>query len=121
MLLEKLKKLKQGFERFNTLSVDAFISYLSEVEHSRTRTVVPEILAKRLNVSQADALFLLGVAEQRHVLKRGYQVFTVDDVSPLGEFPSKSQIPDKIYKPGTNEIVDRDHYFVDLVFHLPKD
>jgi hypothetical protein len=119
MQLEKLKKLGERYKEYQG-SIDSVTKYLSELEGMDIDVIQPKIFAKRLNLPYSTALHILSLAEKYDVVKRSYQVFSTLDKTPIGEYHSTQEIPPKVRNPATDELLGREQYFVDLIFHLEK-
>lgn len=119
MQLQKLEKLKREYQEYRK-SIDSLETYLRDLEKKKIYTIEPTILSKQLRIPYSVAIYLLGLAEKTSLLKRTYQVFTISDNFPLGEFNKTEDIPDSIYNPATDEIVDKDGFFIDLIYHIKE-
>lgn len=118
MQLEKLEALKNRYGAYSS-EIDSFKDYLFELEGKHINTIEPNILSKRLKIPFREAIRLLSIAEKSKILRKGYQVFSLDDNFSLGEFRDTNEIPDTLLNPATGKYLGKDQFFVDLVFHFP--
>jgi hypothetical protein len=117
MELQRLDKYKTEYKDFRS-SIDSFEAYLSRAIAGTFGTnfvIVPFDVSTNLHIPELDAIFLLSLAEKEHIVKRSYKVFT-DDNTFLDEYDNPKSIPEKIENPETGKMVDRKHFYVDLVF-----
>lgn len=114
----QLKKLETLSRKYSTSPFPAFIHYLQELSEKKQNVMTPEIVSKRLKIPFGDAVFLLGILERNKLVTRGYQVFASDTISALGEFDSEKKIPEKVYDRDRGIYLDREHFFVDLIYRV---
>jgi len=120
MELRKLEKYKIQFKNF-TGTIDSLQSYLNNLDQDGKEVpiITPYIISKKLKIPETDAFFILSLAEKEHILHKKYQVWT-NDQNFLGDFEDTQSIPSVITDNETGRQVDRDHYYVDIVFQLEK-
>jgi len=115
----KLEKYKKKFKSLRS-EIDSLQSYLSEVDRSRkgVSIISPYVISKQLAIPELDAFFLLSLAENENLLHKVYKVWTNDDEYLLGEYEIKELIPETITNDATGKEVDKDHFYIDIVFEL---
>ncbi|QHS60846.1 hypothetical protein [Chitinophaga agri] len=118
MDLGRLEKYKSQFKDFTPkiASLQTYFNDLSKSENDLPSTSADKV-ARKLRIPEFDALFLLSLAEREHIVQKRYKVWTNDNVF-LGDYDNPSNIPDKIINDETGRLVDRDHFYVDIVFEL---
>ena len=115
--MKKLELLRKKYRDLNG-EIDSILGLLKEFETKHVKTIAPSIVSKRLDKSYIETIFLLGLAEKVDILKKSYQVYTVDSNFFLGEFNDSNEIPRILHNPATGSDVTRDDYVVDLVYHF---
>lgn len=119
MELQRLDKYKAKYKDF-TKSIESFESYLSRLIQGTfglNSIIAPYEVSTNLHIPELDAFFLLSLAEKEHIVKKSYKVFTNDNTF-LEEYDNPKAIPDKIENPETGNMVDRDNFYVDLVYEF---
>lgn len=120
MDLSKLEKYKQKFKIFHD-PIGSLQAYLYRVSHSAIHIISPYQVSKVLSIPEIDAVFLLTLAEQEHLVQKKFLVFSKDEHSLLGEFEDNREIPAEIENNETGKPVDQDHYYIDVVFEVPHE
>jgi len=120
MELAKLEKYKTRFKDFK-YSIDSLQSYLGNLNKDAkdAHIITPYVLSQNLRIPETDAFFLLSLAEKESLLNKKYQVFTVNNKDFLGDFDDTQSIPTEITD-SEGKTIDRDHYYVDVVFQVEK-
>lgn len=120
MELTRLDKYKLQFKNL-TGKIDSLISFLTELKKAgkEASIITPYVISKKLQIDETDAFFLLSIAEKESILHKKYQVWT-NDQSFLGDYENTQNIPETITDLETGKEVDRDHFYVDIVFELEK-
>ena len=115
----KLEKYKKKFKALRS-EIDSLQSYLSKIDEMRTGVSIisPYAISKVLSIPEIDAYFLLSLAEDEKLVHKVYKVWTNDDEYLLGEYDVKEQIPQKITNNATGKEVDKDHFYIDVVFEV---
>lgn len=122
MELQKLDKYKATYKDF-TKSIDSFETYLSQLIQGTfgyNSVIVPYDVSTTLHIPELDAIFLLSLAEKEHLVKRSYKVFTNDNTF-LEEYDNPKAIPENIENPETGRMIDRDNFYIDLVFEFTNE
>ncbi len=119
MQYEKLEILKMTYPKLAG-KIKLLISFLEEKETQEISDFRPENVSKKLNVSDADSMLLLYLAEKQHVIKRSYQAYSCDDDFPLEEFKALKDIREVVYSPAQDKDLSRDEFYIDLIFRLQK-
>ncbi|MEB0301562.1 hypothetical protein [Mucilaginibacter sp. 5C4] len=120
MELVRLEKYKVQFKNF-TKTIESLQSYLSSLNTGSIDApiITPYVVSKKLNIPETDAFFILSLAEKESILHKKFQVWTENE-SFLGDYENTQSIPNEIFNQATGKKVDRDHFFVDVVFELEK-
>jgi len=120
MELTRLEKYKVQFKNF-TKTIESLQSYLNglDSEGKDAPIITPYVVSKKLHIPETDAFFILSLAEKESILHKKYQVWT-NEQSFLGNYDNTQSIPPEITDNETGRMVDRDHYYVDIVFELEK-
>ncbi len=120
MELEKLEKYKTKYKDL-TERIGSLQSYLSKVARERhdVAVITPYAISSQLHIPEADAIFLLSLAAHENLLHKKFQVWADED-NLLGDYEDPSQIPAIIRNNASGKDIDRDHYYVDIVFELDK-
>lgn len=123
MELKKLEKYKKLYKTFGSAisSLQDFLNAAGSQIYPRGDgpKLTPYVVSQKIHVPETDAIFLLSLAERENILRRSYQVFS-DDNTFLEDFSDDNDIPDSIHNPETGEDVNKDHFYVDLVFEFAK-
>ncbi len=109
---------RSGISKQEFDGLDPLLSYIEELQSKKVDVIVPEIAARKLRLPFSDTIFLLGLMEKNKKVSRAYQLFTFNELFPLGEYKSTAAIPDKVQHPDTGDFLDGDEFFIDLVFHI---
>jgi hypothetical protein len=118
--LEKYKKLYKTFGSAITSLQDFLNAAAGQIYPKGNEPIItPYVVSQKIHVPETDAIFLLSLAEQEHIVRRIYQVFSDDDTF-LDDFFNDKDIPDTIHNPNTGQDVTKDHFYVDLVFEFTK-
>lgn len=116
-LYNLLEYLKKDFHELSE-TTETFIEYLKNVESENIRIINPLTLSAALEISYADAVVLLGIAEEKGIVSRRYQAFTHNDNFSLGEFKDLNEIDDTLYCPDLDKDITIDNFYLDLVFKI---
>ena len=118
MELSKLEKYKTKYKEFNS-KIDSLEQLLSKyIEKGNISVISLDQVSQKLNVSTSEAYFLLSLAEDENLVDKRYQVRTIDDEFDLGEFENKNEIPSSIYSEAQGKYIDKDKYYIDIVFEF---
>jgi hypothetical protein len=123
MELRKLEKYKKLYKTFGSAitSLQDFLNVAASQMYPKggEPRITPYVVSQKIHIPETDAIFLLSLAEQEHIVRRIYQVFS-DDNTFLDDFSNDNDIPDTIHNPNTGEDVNKEHFYVDLVFEFAK-
>jgi len=121
MELSRLEKYKNQFKE-----LEPKISYLQSYLENASREVhgialiTPYEVSSQSGMDEMSALFVLSLAAKEHLVSKRYAVFAEDDNTLIGEFPNKSEIPERINNPETGKDIDSEHYYVEISFEVAK-
>jgi len=115
MELQRLKKYSKDYNFFRK-EIDSLQQYLDRyVDTYRHAAISPEKVSQALSISQFDILYIFSLAEQEHLIKRKFLVYSKNQ-DFLGSFDSNAIIPDELTNLNTGQTVDKDDFEIDLVF-----
>ncbi len=118
MELGRLEKYKHKYKSFDR-QITSLQGYLNnQTAYSNKVLIIPEKVAKALELPELDVIFILSLAEKENILKKKFLVFTKDHQFLLGEFYNSNIIPNEIYNKDTGKEVDEDNYYIDLVYEV---
>lgn len=119
MELTRLEKYKAQFKDLKE-PINSLQSFLNSFSGSKGVTILtPYVVSAKLRIPETDAFFLLSLAEREDIVRKKYQVWT-EDHNLLGDFDDTGSIPETLIDLESGKPVDRDHFYVDLVFELEK-
>jgi hypothetical protein len=115
MELQKLKKYSKEYNFFKK-EINSLQQYLdSRLKRFSGVELFPEKISLALSIDESDLLFIFSLAEQEHLMKRKFLVYSKNQ-DFLGSFDSDTRIPDELTNLNTGETIDRDNFYIDLVF-----
>jgi len=119
MELTRLEKYKNQFKDLSE-KISSLQSFLGTLGVGRSNAILtPYVVSVKLHIPETDAFFLLSLAAREDIVHKKFQVWT-EDHNLLGDFESTNSIPETLTDMQSGKEVDRDHFFVDVVFELEK-
>ena len=115
MELQRLEKYKTQFKYFDN-TIQSLQTYLQKISPSN-HIINPEKVSLDLSIPQLDVMFLLSLAEDEHLMKRKFFVYTKSH-DFLDEFDNISSIPNQIIDKDTGKTVNEDNFYVNVVFEV---
>lgn len=119
-----LMKLNQFKEHYKDLSseIESLNKLLVSLDSRSTEkllTVTPFVVADKLRISEMDAMLLLTLAANEKILQTKFKVWSNENTL-LGDYNSSAEIPEQIEDPNTGEMIDRDHFYIEIAFEADK-
>jgi hypothetical protein len=119
MRFRGLNKLEGKFPEELIQRMDGYLSEVRQRPRGFEEHVVPSLMAKRLNIPEAQALTMLYIADQAGVVNPIFRLYSPEDLNePIGEYKSLKEVPNEIRRPETDalESLGKEDLLVDLVF-----
>lgn len=98
--------------------LEEYVSMLRK--HSPDSALDPDAVSSFLRLNKADVLSLLFVGVARNLLYPTYKAYTYNGHHHLKDFRSLELVPDVIEDPASGNEIDRDEFYVNLVFEIGR-
>jgi hypothetical protein len=121
MLFQKLQSIKDVHPSL-AKSLDRLVVYVLKEFDAGRKEIVPALAAQALRKSEAEALGLLMLLEEKDLLASAYDIYCLEKGTFLKRVRSKKEIPKAIYcKFCDAEHSDPDDLEIQLVFPLNEE
>lgn len=122
MQLGKLEKYKTKFKPFKEkiTSLQEYLRKIPTPAKGEISIISPYDLSSRLSIPEIDIFFLLSLAEREQLVHKKYKAFTIDGDTLLDDYDNKNLIPNEIYNQATGDTVDKENFYIDIVYEIEK-
>jgi hypothetical protein len=122
MQLDKLDKYKTKFKPFEgkIASLQKFLGQIPSPVKGEISIISPYYVSTKLSIPEIDVFFLLSLAEKEQLVHKKYKAFTIDGDTLLDDYENKNLIPNEIYNNATGDTVNKENFYIDIVYEIEK-